>query len=497
MRLMFTVILCAISLSPAALAQQKPEDFAVTLPIVTETTAPYYRLTIPIEAYLQSARGDLYDLRIFNSGGQIVPHARLAASGRTEESRRRTPLRWFPILTPTEETPPKDDKLDVVVRQNGDGTLVEVKRQSASPASSGVKSSAVRGYILDASQIAERASIRHLELDWPKGAGDFHLIDIESSDDLRHWDALRRNVQVARLEYNGAHIENRRIDLSGFQERYLRLIWREPAKAPPLTNAEIEQTASRYENAPLAWSAPMTLTRVAGQSSSEYNLRLPRSLPVSKLRIELPSGNVLLPLSVLHAGEESRQHRHLNVNDLRHLGRPHSGPAKQALQRIASTVAYRIVDKKLEWTHNEISLDGSPRQTLILQLDPRSSPAPETLAVSFAVAPDQLIFLAGGNPPYTLKIGNTKADDSALAPGTLVPGFGSKDGLQIADARVQIEALPPATSKPGETSKVAMPSLPPEETNWKKYALWSVLLAGVLGMVLMATQLLRQIKKAE
>lgn len=448
----------------AAAAQDRPGDFAVRLPIVTSAAAPYYRATIPLRAYLASAHGDLRDLRVFNAAGQTVPHAFLTTSASTEEHVQRQALRWFPLHASAADGVAEDDSgLKVVVTRAGNGTLVEVDSRRAPVRRA---EGAIRGYVLDASRIADRQSVRALEINWDKGASDFQLVDVESSDDLRRWTPLATGVQLARLDFNGSRIENRRIDLPGFGDRYLRLIWRQPAQAPKLTEVLIEQSRLHFRSAPLAWSVPISTDAARGLKPGEYRFRIDHPLPLVRLRVVLPPGNQLLPVEILAPAHERRHWRHL-----------------------ASGVAYRITSKGREWSNTEIALSGIPMQEFVVRVDPRLSPA-EPPRIAYALQPAQIVFLAGGEPPYSLAVGKAGAQDMALAVGTLVPGFGRPGSPEIADARIDDVAT-------SALSSAAAPAAQPVQHEWKKIALWSVLILGVAGMAAMAWQLLRQMKQGD
>ncbi|MBS1197705.1 MAG: hypothetical protein H6R18_1490 [Proteobacteria bacterium] len=486
MRLVSAFVLSALLAIPAAFAQQKPEEFSYRMQVVTDTTAPYYRLTVPVEVYQQSARGELEDLRIFNSAGQIVPYARLVASASSQESTRRVKLRWFPLMAEKESTTTdnaavvtvNDSSLNVSVRQNSDGTLVEVHKREVrnSPAAnpSPVPPPAVRGYILDVSQVVDRSHVYLLELDWSAGS-NFQLIDIETSNDLRNWRPLRSSVQLARLQYGGEQIENRRIELNGFQDRYMRLMWREPDKAPLLTLAEIEQRTTSFESAPIIWSPQFVAMRMDVAGTGEYRFHLPQPLPVARLRIELPAGNILMPLAVIQPTTSGgRQPRPM-------------------LHQIGSGVVYRILDKGREWSLNEITLGGGRIQDFVVRIDSRTT-QPDRLSLSYALEPAQVLFLASGNSPYTLCVGNDRANDSALSASTLIPGFGSS-GLQIANASLKpVEPTAVASIQQVSAGPVVAAS-PSKATDWKKYILWGVIVTVVIFMMFMATQLLRQMKQ--
>lgn len=353
-----------------------------------------------------------------------------------------------------------------MVRQSADGTLVELNSGARSKAIN--NAAAIKGYVLDASKIGERENIRALDLDWAGSDNNFQLLDVEASDDLQGWHSVRTGVQLARLDFQGARIERKRIDLGGLSpnDRYLRLLWREPGVAPQLTAASVEQISTRWRAAEPIWSEFLQAISVKGVEST---FRLPHALPVTHLRFKLPEGNVLLPVDILQPTHNSSDH--------------------QPARLLTRTVLYRIESKGHQWTQDEIPLPAYGRNSaldeLIVRIDPRSGPAGQSLALSFALNPDQLVFLASGTAPYVLAVGNKAATNSALEAATLIPGFGSPQAPEIADAQTLAASEPVVEQAP--TEELGGP-------HGKTIALWSVLGLGVLAMAGMAYQLIRQMK---
>lgn len=455
------LMLAAVLVSSMAVAEI-PADFRWRAPVKTETNAPYYRITLPVEAYLNAAQPGFADLRVFNAAGVPVPFARTLPAGSSERSVQRTALRWFPLHEAVAGNTAAG-KIDVRVRQSGDGTLVEVHANADKAAD---KSYPVRGYLLDASKLNRRESAEALELDWQGSADGFQLLDIEASDNLQDWHSVQRNVQLARLDFNGERIERRRIELAGLPGRYLKLQWRDPVMAPELIRAEIEQSSSQWKAPPLAWSAPVSpLRSPLNLQPGEFHYQLEQALPVSRIRIALPQGNVLLPLEILQPVRERRD-----------------------WQGVARSVIYRINSNNREWMQDEIVLGGQWLKEFIVRFDPRSSRNISQPALQIGIAPEQIVFLAEGVAPYQLAVGNSKMANAALPLATLVPGLGSANAPQIAEAKL---ASGTASAKPASGPASAV--LP--QADWKKIALWGVLLAGVLFMAGMAWQLLRQMKQ--
>lgn len=457
-------LFAALSVSLAQ-AQESPAAFALKMPIKAEAAAPFHRLTLPLSAYLASAGGALADLRVFDGDGRPVPFALLAASGSTEQSWRRQALRWFPLRAAADG--PAADDLRVVVRKSADGTLVDITGKTARADPSSPK--AVRGYLLDASAVEGREAARSLDLDWRDDKAEFQLLDVSASDDLQHWHSLAEGIQLARLNFGGAAIERRRVDLAGFRDRYLRLTWREPATAPVLTRAELELADVRMLAPPRLWSAPLTPLRAeAGALSRDFRYRLAQPLPLTRLRLELAPGNQVMPLQVLAPVRDRRDR-----------------PGEVVL---AEGVAYRLTNRGREWLDAELPLSGASVKEFALRVDPRFVPAGGP-SVSVAIEPAQVLFLAGGHGPYTLAVGNPQAKSAALAPATLVPGFGTAQSAEIGIASVLENTAAPSLPNP------AVPSSAEEGGSWRKTALWAVLIAGVLAMAAMAWQLLQQMKR--
>jgi hypothetical protein len=442
-------------LASAAVLAETP--FAWQAQVEADASAPYYRLTVPVEAYLKAAQPGLADLRVFNAEGAPVAFARIAPSGSREERVTRTALRWFPLR---EAASGADGKLDVTVRQSRDGALLEVHARSGQ-----TPDSRVSGYLLDASALTQREGVRALTLDWQGEVEGFQLLDLEASDNLQDWRSVQRHVQLARLDFNGERIERRRIELAGLSGRYLKLRWRDPAVAPTLTHAEIEQSSAQWQSPALAWSsAVLPVDSPLNLQAGEYHYRLESAVPVSRIRLDLPAGNALLPLQIL---QPTRERRHW--------------------QSVARGVVYRINSNQREWMQDEIALDGQWLKEFIVRVDPRSGRALNAPALYVGIAPEQVVFLAEGAAPYRLAVGNGQMRNAALPLSTLVPGLGSANAPQIAKARLASATV--------SATFASSPASAGPQADWKKAALWGVLLAGVLLMAGMAWQLLRQMNK--
>ncbi len=92
--LLFTAMLM---LPPAAAATVQPDDFAYGRPLSLTADGAVYRLEIPQDIYAAVTRGDLGDIRIFNSAGTAVPHVLRRPPELKEELVVHNTLPFFPL----------------------------------------------------------------------------------------------------------------------------------------------------------------------------------------------------------------------------------------------------------------------------------------------------------------------------------------------------------------------------------------------------------------
>jgi Protein of unknown function (DUF3999) len=312
----------------------------------------------------------------------------------------------------------------------------------------------LRGWLLDASGI--KAPLQQLVLDWTSERDGFQRFSIEASDDLQHWRAWGEG-QVARLSFADERVEQHEVSLPGQSARYLRLLWKGQA-APTLTSAQLESVSAHSLPLPLVWSQPLSGSRL---KAGEYSWQLPSALNVERLRIDLSQPNSLAPVTL--------------------SGRRESN---QAWQPLSSGLLYRLTQNGQDVLQNELQLSGQAVAQLKLEVDERGGGlGVEAPTLSFAVRATQLVFLARGEPPFTLALGNSSVKGANLPLSTLIPDYSVERLAALGRANVAGEAV--VTSPAVATPVDAGP-------NWKKLGLWAVLLLGVAALGAMAYSLLRK-----
>ncbi|WP_179180105.1 DUF3999 domain-containing protein [Pseudomonas sivasensis] len=430
----------------AASAQEAPADFTHHVPLSVSGNGPWYRLELPLAVQLNARQADLADVRVFNAAGEPQAYALSRQSSQRTESRNVADVKWFPLYAAdTQESLP-----GVVMKTTTEGTLVEIKPSSAAKPGKQV----LRGWVLDASAI--KAPLQQLSLDWSREQEGFQRFSIEASDDLQRWEPWGEG-QVARLSFADERVEQHDVSLAGRSARYLRLVWKGQA-APLLTSAKLVSATRSSLPMPLVWSQPLAGTRL---KAGEYSWQLPTGLSVERLRIELKQPNTLAPVTL--AGRSD---------------------AKQLWQPLNNGLLYRLTQNGQDVVQDELQLPGQVVTELKLQVDERGGGlGADAPALRFAVRATQLVFLARGEPPFSLALGNASVKAASLPLSTLIPDYSAERLNTLGQAKVVGDV---AVASPVVVAAVE------DGPNWKKLGLWAVLLLGVAALGAMAYSLLRK-----
>lgn len=431
-------VLCA---GVGAHAQDKPADFASQTPLTLTGEGPWYRVELPLAVQLSARDPGLGDLRVFNGAGQPQAYA-LAQQVPTQEQ-TSTAVKWFPLYSTAEA----GDTVPVIrIERSPNGSVIEVQPQSDIEAGEEI----LRGWLLDASAID--APLEQLIIDWNTEREGFQHFTIEASDDLQHWRSWGEG-QVARLSFSDEVVEQREVGLPGDNARYLRLLWRSPGNAPALTAAQLLSAPSDSPTLPLTWSPAF-----AGKSEqpNQYVWQLPVGLPVERVQVRIDQANSLAPGTL--------------------YGRMDDG---QPWQLISSGLLYRITQNGSDAVQDQLHLSGQVIRQLKLEIDDRGGglglQAPE---ISVAVQATQVVFLARGEGPFTLAVGNARARPVSLPLTTLIPDFVPQRLNTLGIAQPSTAQVADMTAAPVVAGV--------DGPDFKRIGLWAVLIGGVLMLGWMA-----------
>lgn len=425
-------------------------------PVTVMQPGSFVQLELPPTTWAHSRQPGLADLRLLDARGERVPFALLPArEPQSVDDERLRPATLYPL--PPRRTPGAALGSPVEVLVQGDRIHV---RRLAGSAAAGPEAP---GWLID---LGERPrgepAPRSLRLAW-SGPGSFSAtFDADTSATLREWRPAGSG-QLLALQAAAGPLVQREWLLPPGGDRFLRIVWREPAAAPRLTGAEA--VSLRPRETPLDPPTRLVLdpapepAGTAEPPKQALHFDLGGALPLRSFDLELPPGTRVLPLRL--------------------QGRSH---ADEAWRPLASTVVYRLQREGTESRSPPLVLNATARYLRVVVDERSAMPEPAlTRAVLLAALP-RLVFAAQGTAPYTLLAGSPDATAGALPPATLVPT------LEDERARFGRAELGPwaedAAAAQADDQRQRQAALRP-------WMLWAVLLAGVIGLAAMVWRLLQ------
>jgi hypothetical protein len=392
-----------------------------------------YRTTLAADVYRRTTRSDLGDLCVFNGRGEVVPHALRPAPALEQRESGERQLPWF-VLQGQAARPAAP--LEVEVDAARGGAVVRV-----SPAASVAAGQEAGAYLLDASEIEQ--PITDLYFTFAGDASEvWARLHVESSQDLEHWQDAGSGV-LAVLEREGQRLESRRIEVTGPLARYLRLS-ASAGRLPALASV-----TAGFDQDP--GHVPLASAVVAAKSLPDGGLLFDSGahFPVERASLRLRERSALLRAVLL-----SSERRDTGF-----------------VERFAG-LFYRLDGVALVSPPaplHEITRDRFYRLTLDRRSGGIGNELPE---LELHYRPDEILWVARGNGPFTLAYGSATTVGGALTPEEI-----AGPAARIAPARLG------ARRELGGPAQLRHPPAPP--LPWKVYALWAtlVLAAGIVIML--------------
>lgn len=451
MHRLFVISLAASGLIATRTAAQSlaPEDFAYGMRLAVEDSVPVQGVVLPLPVYQAVTRADLGDVRVFNAGGEEVPHAvyRSAPPAQTPAPRS---LPFFPL-----RGRPNQDigDLSVQVRSTPSGALVQVEQRTGR-----TDAQPTRAYLVDATDLDE--PIQELTFAWADTAADFITnVVAETSDDLTTWQRWGEPATLARLRYSGSTLRRDAMPLPPRRARYLRLTW--PAADAPPALATLRVTPATALEAEREWAR----LDASVPEPNRYLFDQQGVLPADRARLDLPQSNTLARVELASADD----------------------PDGPWTPRFAGLV-YRLQVQGHELTSPPIALPRVADRYWRLEVDPAGGGIGQAAPVlALGWVPERLLFIPRGDGPYTLAYGSAGARPSGFDPDELLRLLPDRrDGL-----------LQAQTAEMGEIVELGGPARLEASADipWQRLLLWSVLVLGVAMLALMAVRLLRQIDR--
>jgi hypothetical protein len=448
------------------------DALAYSLPLVPNAQRAVHSALLPLAVYRGVVSPDLADLRVFDAGGQELPHALRLPGNARDVGPDATPLPMFPIYPDPSRPGDAIETLALRVERDADGTVIAIQPSSGGAAARDAEQADLAGagavpaqplpvaYVLDASRLSQ--PIVALQLQLTQGKDYMLPLSIEASDDLGSFRTVASGQPLVLLRYDGWLLVQHRIELPSVTARYLRVRWPGHALPAPLATAVAEHGLRREP-------IEQPLTRVRGTRSpgdaASFDFDLGGPLPVDAFRVVLPEDNTVVDLelaSYAKRGDEPEfLHRGIAWRVL-HGGTRIETPLLDVHRRQHRYFRLRVAQKG----------GGLGRGTPELELRYR---------------PHQLLFVARGQPPYQLGYGHHAATPSRFEASELLAMLPEAD-------RASLPASDCTLGEPRTRAGRAALTAPPPPPPYRRYALWGVLIAGAAALGIAALRIGRGLR---
>lgn len=443
----------AVSIAWAA-DEISPNDFAYGFKLEFFSGKSLYEAPLPKKIYESVTRGDLGDLRVFNSNSEVVPHEITIQQRESREADVMPPkkLKIFPLYANKGKS---FEMNGVTIKTNKLGTVVEVGTQSNNK---NLRKKILTGYLVDASAIETPIKELFVEFDNPTNDQFFKKVNINGSDDLIIWTSVDSNSVLANLVHQEETLVKNVIGLPRNDYKYYRLSWPEPYEPVKVSKLTARfGKKSEFESQKLDW---LTVDgTVDPEDDSVFLYKLSGYFPISSVQVELTQPNSLGNVTL-----ESRN----SDND--------------PWERRQSKTVFSIVKEDTKLEENDISF--SPRRFKFWRLkfnSQREAFGSQPPKLKFGWTPEKLRFLARGDSPFFVGFGSARI--GLLATVNLQDKMFSESvgAAAISDTKVL-----------GGDSKLTY--VPQNVHPWKSWILWAVLVFGVFGLGKMVLSLLKTMK---
>lgn len=434
-------LVCGFACAAAAASD---DAFVAQWPLTLSTSdAGAYRVELDPAVYATTVSPDVRDLVVVNGEGRQVPALLQAAPTATPQRQTRA-LAWFPL---PDSAARAGSDIAAISELDPDGRLRRIQWQ---PARVDAPPAAL---LIDTGNAV--APLQALVLDWGVAESPFErTMRVEGSDDLRAWHPLAAGGRLLDLRRGEARLVERRISFDApSRMRYLRLSPGAGAGTMPAIDSLLGESLAADALA-LQWQtlAPVT----TDNDGTVY--RLDARVPVTHVDLEL-AGNV--------TGRWSLSVRERDDDAWRVVA--------------GDWLVYRVGgDGAMRTPPHALGTTLRAREWRLVAEAPQTAPAPK---LRLGYRPEQLVFVAEGAPPFSLRAGSARAAriDAPVAP-------------LLADLRARSGGdWQPAVATPGARTTLAGDAALTAERSrdWGTWLLWGVLLLGVALVGGFALSLLR------
>lgn len=411
------------------------------------------QVTLTEDIYLHSRGRELNDLMILDSLGETLPFEISTPEVKTLEYEKQVVT--YPIREPRFLLKQTDN---ISFKYDQDNRISEI--QKINDKSSGEKQQKIIGYLLD---LGKEQTSNNISLNFKLSSviqTSFLRFDIDQSNNLKNWTSASSNEVLAQLVDNQQLTVHNKINLSRINGRYLRINLLD--KSPTFSIQSAKLSYSERQNISLVWGQQRQVE--FSETEKAFVINTSPSLAYRTLQLDLPKAPTILRGKLFVRNDDKsiwRLKRHLDF--------------------------FHILDGEKHIEKNRIYLNGLRAEQIKLVFDDfNKSQKSNPLTLKLAWMPQRLTFVANGNTPYEIIVGDSKKKLSARQ-------VERAQNQRMIDAIKNEIITPISEAKLGESYIEVIEPIVESYFNWKKIGLWLILVVGVMVMAWMAKGLLKQV----
>lgn len=430
----------------------KLDDFAYTATLSDAKTS-LREVDLPIDVYSKMYRRDYGDLRIFSANGQVVPHQfnRAETIGETQLEN----LVFYPF---NREQAVSDGNVSIEINQSTGKQQLKINQSLKSQQNN---NTAEYQYIIENSPVqkeGKEATLCKMKLYWEQNKSSLILgLKLESSKDLQQWSTLSKKVNVSRLNYSNSQLVRDEIEFNCTSQPFLRLTWlNEDNNAD--AGVKLNSIQGFYTQENIQQTQWQSFAKPRYNDDGHWVFENNVIAPIVKMEFKAPQNGLLYKGKLFSRDDPNTNWR---------------------FRKQISQYRLNLGDRELQ--SNPFSLGGINDRYWKLEPSIETQFTEAQLPeIKAAWRSNKVLFIAQGDGPYQLAFGNpeikpAKNSDLNNLIKTLQQTSSTVDRVSLAQIKDQGKSF----SREGKT-------------NWKKIALWFVLLLGTLLMAFMAYRLFQQ-----
>jgi len=336
------------------------DDFAYGKNIEINKNFGLVSLELSPEIYTKLKHTDLSDLAVFDFSNNLMPQD-ISSVHKAQEQEKFTavPFIKFSVLK-------EDKEQQLRFEYKGADLDVQAKKQDYT-----------KDYILDLRAFDKEVHTLHIESELRQYM--LHM-DVDCSNDLQAWKALKSKAVIAHLNFQDSLVENNTIKLPFSQCNYLRL---RAEKDFLLSKAMVKPYAK--EKSPVLQKKEILFKKT--EDRLEFDLS--KNIKINKLHFTLAPKQQYYKLSVYAKNKEDKKYRLIKNTDIYTISLEGKVLKKHFITLNSKYDIYKIEAQK-------------------------SSYLPLDLALSYTYKKKNIYFLAQGKEPYTLVFGSLDSRIEAI-----------------------------------------------------------------------------------